>query len=40
MTNFDPERRELLKLGVVTGSALVEADVWPSAIDEEREVGR
>jgi len=31
MTNFDPERRELLKLGVVTGSALVVADVWPSA---------
>ena len=31
MTNFDPERRELLKLGVVTGSALVVADVWPPA---------
>lgn len=31
MTKFDPERRELLKLGVVTGSALVVADVWPSA---------
>ena len=31
MTNFDPERRELLKLGVVAGSALVVADVWPSA---------
>lgn len=40
MTNFDPERRELLKSGVVTGSALLVADVWPAAPDEEREVGR
>jgi xanthine dehydrogenase YagT iron-sulfur-binding subunit len=31
MTNFDPERRELLKLGVVTGGALAVADLWPSA---------
>ncbi len=31
MTSFDPERRELLKLGVVTGGAIVVAGVWPSA---------
>jgi xanthine dehydrogenase YagT iron-sulfur-binding subunit len=31
MTNFDPERRELLKLGMVTGSALVVGELWPSA---------
>jgi xanthine dehydrogenase YagT iron-sulfur-binding subunit len=30
MTSFDPERRELLKLGVVTGSAVVVGDLWPS----------
>ena len=31
MTSFDPERRELLKLGVVTGSAVVVGELWPSA---------
>ena len=31
MTEFDPERRELLKLGVVTGSALTVGEFWPSA---------
>jgi xanthine dehydrogenase YagT iron-sulfur-binding subunit len=31
MTSFDPERRELLKLGVVTGGALVVGELWPSA---------
>ena len=31
MTSFDPERRELLKLGVVTGSAAVVGELWPSA---------
>jgi xanthine dehydrogenase YagT iron-sulfur-binding subunit len=31
MTSFDPERRELLKLGVVTGSALVVGEFWPTA---------
>jgi xanthine dehydrogenase YagT iron-sulfur-binding subunit len=31
MTNFDPERRDLLKLGVVTGGALVIGELWPSA---------
>jgi xanthine dehydrogenase YagT iron-sulfur-binding subunit len=31
MTNFDPERRELLKLGVVTGSALAVGELWPPA---------
>lgn len=31
MMNFDPERRELLKLGVVTGSALVVGELSPSA---------
>jgi xanthine dehydrogenase YagT iron-sulfur-binding subunit len=31
MTSFDPERRELLKLGVVTGGALAVAEFWPSA---------
>ena len=30
MTNFDPERRDLLKLSVVTGGALVVGDLWPS----------
>jgi xanthine dehydrogenase YagT iron-sulfur-binding subunit len=30
MTTFDPERRELLKLGVVTGSAVVVGELWPS----------
>ena len=30
MTNFDPERREVLKLGVVTGGALVVGELWPS----------
>jgi hypothetical protein len=34
MTNFDPERRELLKLGMVTGSALVVGELWPSAPTE------
>ena len=29
MTSFDPERRELLKLGVVTGSAVVVGELWP-----------
>lgn len=29
-TNFDPERRDLLKLGVVTGGALVVGELWPS----------
>ena len=40
LTNFDRECRGLLKLGVVRGSALLVADVWPPAPDEEREVGR
>jgi xanthine dehydrogenase YagT iron-sulfur-binding subunit len=31
MTSFDPERRELLKLGVVTGGALAVGELWPSA---------
>jgi xanthine dehydrogenase YagT iron-sulfur-binding subunit len=31
MTSFDPERRDLLKLGVVTGGAIVAGAVWPSA---------
>ena len=31
MANFDPERRDLLKLGVVTGGAVVVAELWPSA---------
>jgi xanthine dehydrogenase YagT iron-sulfur-binding subunit len=31
MTNFDPERRDLLKLGVVTGSALAVGELWPCA---------
>jgi hypothetical protein len=31
MTSFDPERRELLKFGVVTGGALVVRALWPSA---------
>jgi xanthine dehydrogenase YagT iron-sulfur-binding subunit len=30
MTDFDPERRELLKLGVVTGSALAVGELWPA----------
>jgi xanthine dehydrogenase YagT iron-sulfur-binding subunit len=30
MTSFDPARREMLKLGVVTGGALVVGDLWPS----------
>src|SRR5687768_6801227 len=29
MTSFDPERRDLLKLGVVTGSALLAEELWP-----------
>jgi xanthine dehydrogenase YagT iron-sulfur-binding subunit len=31
MTNFDPERRELLKVGMVTGTALVVGELWLSA---------
>jgi xanthine dehydrogenase YagT iron-sulfur-binding subunit len=31
MMDFDPERRELLKLGVVTGGALVVGELWPAA---------
>jgi xanthine dehydrogenase YagT iron-sulfur-binding subunit len=31
MTSFDPQRRELLKLGVVTGGALVVGELWRSA---------
>jgi xanthine dehydrogenase YagT iron-sulfur-binding subunit len=31
MTRFDPERRELLKVSVVTGAALAVGELWPSA---------
>ena len=31
MTSFDPKRRELLKLNVVTGGALAMAELWPGA---------
>jgi hypothetical protein len=34
MTNFDPERRDLLKLSAVTGGALVVAELWPSAFTD------
>src|SRR5437867_5013474 len=34
MTNFDPERRELLKLSVVTGGAAVMGELWPLASAE------
>ena len=33
MTRFAPTRRELLKLGAVTGSALVMGDAWPAPAD-------
>ena len=29
--SFDPKRRELLKLNVVTGGALAMAELWPGA---------
>ena len=31
MTSFDPERRDLLKLGVVTGGAGIVGELWSSA---------
>ena len=33
MTRFAPTRRELLKLGAVTGGALVMGDAWPAPAD-------
>jgi xanthine dehydrogenase YagT iron-sulfur-binding subunit len=33
VTNFDPKRRELLKLSAVTGGALAIGELWPSAAD-------
>jgi xanthine dehydrogenase YagT iron-sulfur-binding subunit len=39
MTSFDPERREMLKLGVVTGGALVVGDLWPSPPADAAQAG-
>jgi xanthine dehydrogenase YagT iron-sulfur-binding subunit len=33
MTSFDPKRRDLLKLGAVTGGALAMGELWPETAD-------
>jgi xanthine dehydrogenase YagT iron-sulfur-binding subunit len=40
MTNFDPERRDLLKLGVTTGGALVVGELWPPASSDAAQAAR